>query len=105
MIPIRVLAITEYSDLPETYEFIGLHNAGVELHVICPETAPHKQLLLDAGVKVIWLRLNSRFDSPGRVAIRKVLDESEFDIVHVFNNKALQNTLPLVKNSSIKLIA
>ncbi|MFV2032195.1 MAG: glycosyltransferase family 4 protein [Gammaproteobacteria bacterium] len=102
---IRVLAITEHSDLPETWQFIGLHNAGVELRVICPDTAPHKQLLLNAGIKVTWLKLNSRFDSGGRVAIQSVLDEGEFDIVHVFNNKALQNTLPLVKNTSIKLIA
>ncbi len=102
---IRVLAITEHSDLPETWQFIGLYNAGVKLHVICPDTAPHKQLLLDAGIKVTWLKLTSRFDTTGRVAIQTVLDGGEFDIVHVFNNKALQNTLPLVKNKSIKLIA
>ena len=85
---LRVLAITEHSDLPETCQFIGLHNAGVQLQVICPETAPHKQLLLDAGVKVTWLKLNSRIDTSGRVAIQAVLDKSDFDIVHVFNNKA-----------------
>ncbi len=102
---VRALAITGYSDLPEIYQFIGIHNAGVQLRVICPETAPHNQLLLDAGVKVTWLKLKSRFDSAGRAAIKTVLDESDFDIVHVFNNKALQNTLPLVKHSPVKLIA
>lgn len=102
---IQVLAITEHSDLPETWQFIGLHNAGVELWVICPKTAPHKHLLLDAGIKVTWLKLASRFDFDGRATIQAVLDENEFDIVHVFNNKALQNSLPLVKNTSIKLIA
>ena len=102
---IQVLAITEHSDLPETHQFIGLHNVGVKLEVICPDTAPHKQLLLDVGIKVTWLKLNSRFDSKGKVVIQTVLDGGEFDIVHVFNNKALQNTLPLVKNTSIKLIA
>jgi len=102
---IRVLAITEHSDLPETWQFIGLHNAGVELRVICADSAPYKQLLLDAGIELTWLKLHSRFDSKGRVAIQSVLDEGEFDIVHVFNNRALQNTLPLLKNSPIKLIA
>ena len=48
---LRVLAITGHSDLPETSQFIGLHNAGVQIHVICPETAAYKQLLLDAGIK------------------------------------------------------
>jgi glycosyltransferase involved in cell wall biosynthesis len=105
MMNVRVLVITGYSDLPEIYQFIGLHNAGVHLQVVCPETAPHKQLLLDAGVKLTWLNLNSRVDLTGRAAIQSVLDEGEFDIVHVFNNKALQNTLPLVKNTLIKLIA
>lgn len=102
---IRVLAITEHSDLPETCQFIGLHNAGVQLQVLCPETAPHKQLLLDANVKVVWLKLISRVDRVGRAAIQAVLDGSEFDIVHVFNNKALQNTLPLIKHSPVKLVA
>jgi len=102
---IRALVITDHSDLPETFQFIGLHNAGVDLRVMCPETAPHKQLLLDAGVKMTWLKLNSRFDTAGGAAIQAVLNESDFDIVHVFNNKALQNTLSLVKHTPIKLIA
>ncbi len=75
---IRVLAITEHSDLPETWQFIGLHNAGVEIWVICPDTAPHRQLLLDAGIKVTWLKLTSRFDSKGRATIQAVLDKSRF---------------------------
>ena len=99
---VRVLVITEHSDLPETHEFIGLHRSGVELLVVCPEAAPHKQLLLDAGVPVKWLMLSSRVDPDSRKVIQEVLNGGHFDIVHVFNNKALQNTLPLVKNSSIK---
>jgi hypothetical protein len=102
---IRTLVITEHSDLPETHQYIGLHNAGVDLHVICPDTAPYKQLLIDAGIKLTWLRLASRTDSAGRKVIKAVLKSKNFDIVHVFNNKALQNTLPLVRHSSIKLIA
>ena len=102
---IRVLAIAEYSDLPETWQLIGLHKAGVDLHVICSDTARHKQLLLDAGIKVTWLKISSRFDSKARAAIRAVLDQGEFDIVHVFTNRSLQNTLPLVKNTPVILIA
>ncbi len=102
---IRVLAIAEYSDLPETWQLIGLHKAGVDLHVICSDTARHKQLLLDAGIKVTWLKISSRFDSKARAAIRAVLDQGEFDIVHVFTNRSLQNTLPLVKNTPVILMA
>jgi len=102
---IRVLAIAEYSDLPETHLLIGLHKAGVNLEVICSDTARHKQLLLDAGIKVTWLKFSSRFDSRSRIAIQAVLDRSDFDIVHAFTNRSLQNTLPLVKKSTVKLIA
>ena len=77
----------------------------MDLHVICSDTARHKQLLLDAGIKVTWLKFSSRFDSKARATIRAVLDQSEFDIVHVFTNKSLQNTLPLVKNTPEILIA
>ncbi len=89
---IRVLAISEYSDLPETWLLIGLHKAGVDLRVICLSTAWYVQLLLDAGIKVTWLKLSSRFDSKARAAIRAVLDQGELDIVHVFTNRSLQNT-------------
>jgi hypothetical protein len=96
-VTISVLAIAEYSDLPETWQLIGLHKAGVDLHVICSDTARHKQLLLDAGIKVTWLKFSSRFDSKARATIRAVLNQGEFDIVHVFTNKSLQNTLPFGK--------
>lgn len=82
---LRVLAITGHSDLPETFQFIGLHNAGVQIHVICPETAAYKQLLLDAGIKVTWLKMKSRFDSAARAAIKAILDKGDIDIIHVFN--------------------
>ena len=101
----RVLAVAEYSDLPETHLLIGIHNSDVGLHVICSNTARHRQLLLDAGIKVTWLEFTGRFDAEGKAAIQSVLDQEEFDIVHVFTNRSLQNTLPLVKNSTVKLIA
>lgn len=106
--PLRVLAITENSDLPETMEFVGLHQAGVELLVLTPEAAPHRQRLLDAGVAVKWFKFESRVDPKGKAVIEQLLSEQDWDIVHVFNNKALQNTLPLLKKKgreAIKLIA
>ena len=42
----RVLAVTEHSDLPETHLLIGLHLKGLHIEVMCPEDAPHIQKLI-----------------------------------------------------------
>ncbi len=101
----RVLAVTGHSDLPETHMFIGLKEAGVHLEVMCPDKAPRRQLLLDAGVPVHSLDLKSRFDKDGTAQIRQRLQDGQFDILHTFNNKAVSNGLRASKALPVKFIA
>ncbi|MDH3689545.1 MAG: hypothetical protein OEU36_08720 [Gammaproteobacteria bacterium] len=89
----RVLAVTAHSDLPETKMFIGLKQAGVNLEVMCPDDAPHRQKLIDGGVNVHSLRLKGRIDRHGTMEIRKRLVSGQFHILHAFNNKAVSNGL------------
>ena len=101
----RVLAVTGHSDLPETQMFVGLHDAGVHLEVMCPDDAPHRQILIDSGIEVHSLRLKSRLDKPGAMQIRQRLLGGEFDILHAFNNKAVSNGLRAAKGSGARFIA
>lgn len=101
----RVLAVTAHSDLPETQMFIGLQNAGVHIEVMCPDDAPHREKLVDAGVAVHSLQLSGRLDKAGASAIRRRLVEGQFDILHTFNNKAVANGLSASKGLPVRFIA
>lgn len=101
----RVLAVTAHSDLPETQMFIGLKQAGVNLEVMCPDDAPHRQKLIDDGVNVHSLKLKGRIDRHGTMEIRKRLVSGQFHILHAFNNKAVSNGLRASKGLDVKFIA
>jgi len=101
----RVLAVTGHSDLPETQMFIGLHKAGVGLEVMCPDDAPHRQKLVDGGVRVHSLSLKGRLDRDGTAAIRQRLVDGQFDILHAFNNSAVSNGLRASKGLAVRFIA
>ena len=101
----RVLAVTEHSDLPETHLLIGLHLKGLHIEVMCPKDAPHIQKLISAGIITHPLQLNSRYDKAGTVEIRQRLTTGDFGILHAFNNKAVANCLRASKKLEVKLIA
>lgn len=99
------LAVTSFSDLPETHLFIGLYRAGVRLVVMCPADAPNRHLLLEAGVPVVDLSLKGRYDRAGIAAIAKQIRMHKPDILHAFNNKTVSNSLLASKGIPLKIIA
>lgn len=101
----RTLCITNYSDRPEAETFIGLRRLGVDLHVLCPDSAPHFQRLLDAGVPVYHLKAKKRVDSEAIRTIRKFLIEKKIDILHLFNNRAVSNGILAARRLPVKIIA
>ena len=102
---IKVLCITEDADRPTTATFVGLHEAGVDITVMCPPGADARSMLNEGGVRVLDLAIKRRFDSAGIRGLRKELVEHQYDILHVFSNKALQNGLLATKGMPIKIIA
>jgi glycosyltransferase involved in cell wall biosynthesis len=102
---ISCLVVTSNSDRPETHLFIGLHKAGIDIVVLCPDTAPYRNLLVDAGVPVHDLQLTQRFDKKGITIIREHLKRKKFDIVHAFNNNTVSNSLIATKDYKCKFIA
>lgn len=102
---IRVLAVTSSSDLPETHMFCGLMRAGIHIEVMCEDAAPHRQILIAAGVPVHSLHLRGRFDRDGTTRIRQCLQDGRFHILHTFDNKAVSNGLRASKGLNIKFIA
>lgn len=103
--PIRVLAVTSHSDRPETEMFIGLARVGVHLEVMCPDDAPHRQRLIDAGITVHSQNLKNRFDRNGAAQVRQRLIDGRFEILHAFNNNAVSNGLRATNGLNVKFIA
>jgi len=102
---ISCLVVTGHSDLPETHLFIGIHRSGIQIKVMCPDSAPHRQLLIDHGVPVVDLELKGRYDKTGIAKIKQQLSNGSIDIIHAFNNKAVSNSLIASKRYSCKFIA
>ena len=102
--PIRSLCITEAADRPTVATFIGLHQAGVDITVVCPADHPNNQTLTGAGVKTIDIRLPTNFNKPGIAALREELQRGRYHIMHTFNNKAVSNGLRACKGLPVKIV-
>lgn len=103
---IGVLCVTGHSDRPEAETFIGIRELGFDICVACPDTAPHWQRLGDAGVERIALDIRSNFDREATAHIRTLLASKRFQLLHVFNNRAVMAGLRAVREfPSIGVIA
>jgi len=102
--PIRSLCITESADRPSVATFIGMHNAGIEVTVVCPEDHPNNKILSDAGVPTVDIRLPTNFNKKGIAALRAELLHGRYHIMHTYNNKAVSNGLRACKGLPVKVI-
>lgn len=101
---IRSLCITESADRPTVATFIGMHEAGVDLTVVCPADHPNYKILNDAGVPTIDIRLPKNFDKHGIAALRAELVRGQYHIMHTFNNKAVSNGLRACKGLPVTVV-
>lgn len=102
---IRTLCITEGADRPTIATFIGMHEAGVAVTVVCPATHPNARLLEAAGVPVVDIALRRNFDKEGTARLRDELERGRYDLIHTFNSRALTNGLRAVRGLPVKVIA
>lgn len=102
---IRALCITEDLDRPVTATFIGLHEAGVELTVICPESAPRRAELKAAGVRVLEGPIDEWVGRRSVPRLRAELERGRYDLMHLFSNRALENGLRASRGLPVRIVA
>jgi len=102
--PIRSLCITESADRPSIATFVGMHEAGIEVTVVCPEDHPNHTILTDAGVPTVDIRLPTNFNGQGIAALRDELVRGRYHIMHTYNNKAVSNGLRACKGLPVKVV-
>lgn len=101
---IRSLCVTEAADRPTVATFIGMHNAGIDVTVVCPADHPNNKTLAEAGVPTVDIRLPRNFDKAGIAALRGELVRGRYHIMHTFNNKAVSNGLRACKGLPVKIV-
>jgi glycosyltransferase involved in cell wall biosynthesis len=102
---IKALCITEDPDRPTTATFIGLKRAGVDITVACPPAANVRALLAENEVRTFELPLRTNVDRRAAERLRQELVDGNYQILHVFSNKALQNGLRAVRGLPVRLVA
>jgi glycosyltransferase involved in cell wall biosynthesis len=101
---IRSLCVTEAADRPTVASFIGMHEAGIDITVVCPADHPNHETLRNAGVPTVDIRLPTNFDKQGIAALRNELVRGRYHIMHTFNNKAVSNGLRACKGLPVKIV-
>jgi glycosyltransferase involved in cell wall biosynthesis len=89
----RILALSEAPDLPESHLLAGLARRGVEMHWAGDLASPRKATLEQGGVIVHPLSIRSRCSLGALVGIRELLQIHRFDLIHSFTSRALSNAL------------
>lgn len=102
---IRALCLTQGGDRPTCETFIGLRAKGVALDVVCPPGHPNAELLRAGGVNVIDLDISANFDRALIRMLRGMLVDERYEILHVFNSRALSNGLIAARGLPVKIIA
>jgi glycosyltransferase involved in cell wall biosynthesis len=81
-----------------------MHNAGIEITVVCPADHPNYNTLTEAGVPTVDIRMPRNFDKEGIAALREELVRGHYHIMHTFNNKAVSNGLRACKGLPVKIV-
>lgn len=105
----RVLFITSHRDAlnsirPEAEMFIGLAKAGVELTVMTQDDSVYAEPMRQAGIRLIGYHPARKLGPRAILRIRRELRRGAFDIVQMFNNKAIANGLLAAVGLPVKAI-
>ncbi len=101
---LKVLAITDAADRPETGMFVGLHQAGVDIKVLLWEETAHIAWLREAGVSHAILKLNRKRDRRGVDAIRQHMASHGSQILHLLRKRPIFNGLAAAKGSDARVV-
>ncbi len=106
---IRVLVVSNYDDnynavRPEGELFIGLQQAGLDVHVMTFGHTPFAERFREAGIRVIDFHPAKKFDQRAQQLIRQEMIDHDRQILHLFNNKAIINGIKAVRDLPVKVL-
>ena len=92
----KVLVISNYNDAfnsvrPEGAIFIGLQRLGFQLTIMTQEKASFIEQFKKVGIPIIDFHPTKKISLAAIQFIRKELIRGQYDILHLFNSKAISN--------------
>lgn len=108
--PWKVLFISDISISPATtlaerMLIRGLFDRGVDITVITHFATPESRELEAAGIAVHYIPIDKKLSRKVVAAIRKILLEGSFDLLHLTFGKAVTNALRASRGMDIKVVA
>ena len=104
----KILVVSNYRGLhtcrPEAEIFIGLKQMGFDITVMTYPDAVYIDRFRANGITVIPNHPTKRYDTKFINLLREELKTGSYDIVQLFNNKAITNGLRSAKDSKVKVV-
>lgn len=104
----KVLVISNYrgrvSSRPEASAIIALAAFGVEITIMTYGDAEWNDDFRKAGIHLIDFHPEKKFDKKEIAFIRKELIDGKYDILHLFNSKAIINGIKAAKGLPVKVV-
>ncbi|MEM1119346.1 MAG: glycosyltransferase family 4 protein [Bacteroidota bacterium] len=106
----KILVISNYQDAynsvrPEGVLFIGLKKMGVEVTMMTQANAPFVAEFRKSGISIIDFHPAKKIDLQAIRLIRRTLLEDTYDILHLFNSKAISNGVLAAIGLPVKVLA
>jgi L-malate glycosyltransferase len=106
---IRILVISNYRSTvtvrPEAEIFIGLKRKyNFDITVMTYGDAPYVLKFREAGINVIDFHPKKKFSFEEAAVIRKELEQKRYDVLQLFNNKALTNGILAARGLPLKVV-
>ena len=106
---IRTLFICYITDSaaskPDAELVIGLHRQGIEADVMMPSGSSYEKLFNKLGIRVIPFHPPGKFSLTSIKLIRKNIRARKYNILHLFNSKAIVNGAIAAIGMPVKVIA
>ncbi len=104
----KILVISNYRETvsvrPEAELFIGLKQAGLDVTIMTYGDAAYVEKFKMAGIKTIDFHPEKKLNKKEIKTIREELIRGKYDILHLFNSKAIINGIQAAKSLPVKVV-
>ncbi len=101
-----ISGITESAPYKPDIELVkGLHNQGIQVDVMIPSGSPYVNIFGDLGIRVIPSHPVRKFSRESVRLIRNEIEKQHYDIIHLFNTKAIVSGSMAAIGKPVKVIA
>ncbi|WNJ18767.1 glycosyltransferase family 4 protein [Pontibacter sp. G13] len=104
----KVLVISNYrsthSVRPEAEMFIGMALQGIQVTIMTDGDCEYATRFRAVGIEVVDFMPKKKLDRAEIAFIRKHLNEGGFDVMHLFNSKAIINGIQAAKGHPVKVV-